>query len=161
MRLTYFEGFAAALLAQHPNIRRVQTLAEAGITDKPHGLRVDITGGGSVLLQFVRTSPSDGERLDRPDTFDPTSLPPLTLPAPFTGPLRVADLERDLVALIRQAGHPEVAEVETFADWGRSSKPAGVRVRFNDGAVVFVLFWRVLAAGSNRPGADYELPAGV
>lgn len=160
MRLTYFEVFAAALLAQHPNVRRAQELAEAGITDKPYGLRVDIAGGGSVLLQFVRTSPSDGEPLDRPDVFDPSSMSPLVLADAFTGPLRVAALERDLVALIGQAGHPEVAEVETFATWGRSSKPAGVRVVFVDGAVVFVLFWRV-AAPNGRTGADYELPAGV
>lgn len=76
MRVSYFAGYAAHLLGQHPDVAKVETLADAGVAGvdwHPGWLKVTMTNGASMVLCVVRSA-SDTERSDKPDTFKPEDI---------------------------------------------------------------------------------------
>lgn len=71
MKVSYFAGLAAHLLRLHPDVAKVETLAEAGVTGPdwhPSWLKVTLTDGAAVVLNIAR-QPSDNEAPGKPDTF--------------------------------------------------------------------------------------------
>lgn len=68
MKVRQFEQYMKDLIEadNHADVNKVQTFAEAGLTDKPVGLKVEFTSGACVYVQFVRTSPRGGD-VDHPD----------------------------------------------------------------------------------------------
>lgn len=75
MKVRQFEGFMKGLIegSGHDEINKVQTFAEAGLTDKPVGLKIEFTDGACVYVQFVRTSPPGGDQPDHADYKIPES----------------------------------------------------------------------------------------
>lgn len=73
MKVRPFESYLKALIEadNSPAFTKVETFAEAGLTDKPAGLKVTMASGAAVYVQFVRTS-APGEGPDH-DDFD---IPP-------------------------------------------------------------------------------------
>lgn len=71
-RVKPFEQYLRQLIETdgHDAIARVETFAEAGLTDKPCGLKVAMANGACIFVQFVRTSPPGGEP-DHPDFHIP------------------------------------------------------------------------------------------
>lgn len=68
MKVRPFETYLKQLIEADasPAIGGVQTFAEAGLTDKPCGLKVTMASGAKVYVQFVRTS-IPGEQPDHDD----------------------------------------------------------------------------------------------
>ncbi|MCW6008699.1 hypothetical protein K1W54_29755 [Micromonospora sp. CPCC 205371] len=72
MKVSYFGGLVQHLLSAHPDVAKVETLADAGIEGPnwhPDWLKVTFTNGTSMVLSVVRTA-SENEAPDKPDTFD-------------------------------------------------------------------------------------------
>lgn len=78
MRVKRFEGFLKDLIEQadSPEITSVQTFEEAGLTDKPVGLRVQFASGATVFMQVVRTSGPGGDDFSQPEYANLTPVPP-------------------------------------------------------------------------------------
>ncbi|MFY1656929.1 hypothetical protein [Micromonospora sp. WMMD1274] len=118
-----FEGWLADLLAAQPWVRQVSRWSTGG-GPKPVG----VTLNGRIDIQLVggdqKAPPLDP---DNAGTASPVEATPGQPPA-------WADA---IVAAISAAGLPRVAVAETYAQWGGSSKPAGMRVQFTDGSEVF------------------------
>lgn len=76
MKVSYFASYAAHLLARHPDVAKVETLADAGVTGgnwHPSWLKVTLTDGTALVLSIVRQA-SENESPDKPDTFRPEDL---------------------------------------------------------------------------------------
>jgi hypothetical protein len=76
VKVSYFAGLAAHVLSGHPDVAKVETLADAGVDGKdwhPSWLKVTLTNGTSMVLSVVR-QPSDNEAPDKPDMFHPEDL---------------------------------------------------------------------------------------
>lgn len=82
MKPRYIEGLLQHLLtayaegdqdgvAQRSRIVSVQTFAEAGLTDKPAGLKIACADGSAVFVQFVGTSPDGGNYPEQPHYYLP------------------------------------------------------------------------------------------
>jgi hypothetical protein len=55
--------------------------------------------------------------------------------------------------------HPDITDVQTFAEAGLTYKPVGLKVRFADGSAVFVQFVGTSPTGGDRPDhPDYKIP---
>ncbi|HEU5108828.1 MAG TPA: hypothetical protein VFT95_09750 [Micromonosporaceae bacterium] len=77
MKATYFAGLAAHLLRQHPDVAKVETLADVGVTGpdwNPGWLKVTFTNDMSVVLNVARTSADNDELSDKRDTFHPEDI---------------------------------------------------------------------------------------
>lgn len=74
MKVRPFEAYLKQLIEADgsPAIRGVQTFAEAGLRDKPCGLKVTMASGAAVYVQFIRTSVA-GEGPDHNDFDIPAS----------------------------------------------------------------------------------------
>lgn len=77
MKASYFGGLAAHLLSRHPNVAKVETAADAGLSGQhwhPGWLKVTLTDGTSLVLNIARTSADNDELSDKRDTFTPEDL---------------------------------------------------------------------------------------
>jgi hypothetical protein len=175
VKVRYFEGFLKHLIEQsaHPGIPKVETLSEAGIVEHagdnytPVGLKLTLADGAQVVLRMVRGAPAGGNRDGMPDVFDPAALPAgwmdgwLDGVALSTGrPAKVSAVEADLKLLLERSGNAEVAQVRTFAEWGKSDKPVGLKVSYADGSDIYVHVFKATPAGDRLDRhADYDIPA--
>lgn len=134
MKIRYFEAWAVHVLAAQPWVRTARTFAAAGV-DKPVGVAIEPQAGQPVRIQFVRASPSITIPGDWPETWDAKNAQPVEpVDAAPTSPKEWAVA---VVAALTAASHPAVTAVETLDDWGKSNKPAGVRVVGRDGSEIF------------------------
>lgn len=77
MKVSYFGGLAAHLLRQHPDVAKVETAADAGLSGQhwhPLWLKVTLTDGTVLVLNIARTSADNEELSDKRDTFHPEDL---------------------------------------------------------------------------------------
>lgn len=137
MKVRYFEGLAQHLLTQsgHPTVKAVEA------TQDP-GLRVVFTGGGGVTLRFVRGSADRGEQADAPEVFDAAALAGSVGPVDGPPSLNPAAVEQLLKTLLLQCGHDGIKGVQTFTEWGKTTKPHGLRVECADGSEIYATFPR-------------------
>lgn len=121
MRVHDFEGWLAESLAVQPWAGSVARWSTDG-GPKPVG----VTLAGKVNMQFVKAesgNPNPGG-WEQPDPAPAVTAAPTDLPSWAAA---VADV-------IRAGHHPGVKQVQTYAEWGGSSKPGGVRVELLDGS---------------------------
>lgn len=136
MKVRYFEGWARHIASAQPWVKTVRTLAEAGV-NKPVGLVLEPHAGPTVAVQFVRAASSTPNQIETPDEWTPDGS---TVEPVQAAPKDPKGWAVALAEAIRTAGHPEVKAAETYDEWGKSSKPAGIRVEFTDGAEIFGSF---------------------
>lgn len=123
MDVREFEGWLAGLLAAQPWAGDV-TRWSVSAGPKPVG----ITLAGKVNMQMV-----GGDQKAPP--LDPAAAgTPAVVDAPANSPSGWADA---IVAAVTAAALPRITTAQTYAQWGGTSKPAGVRVQFGDGSEVF------------------------
>jgi hypothetical protein len=157
MRLPRWVPWIEEVLNGSPAITSVQSFADAGITDPRYGHVITLRTGARIQLQWTRTSPPSG---DLGDEAIVTGEPParVTLPElPSTGRTPLRDIERHLVALIANAGNPEIKTVEqksTREDAG--PRPCCVIVRFHNGADIFGAFRSLAPAGAGFSGGEHQ-----
>lgn len=157
MKVNYFAGLAQHLVEQcgHPAIKSVES------TEHP-GMKVNFRGGGGVQMRFVRSSPDRGEDESLPERFTPTDLASChETTHPVDGPtsLRVEEFEQVMKNLLASAGHNGITRVQTYKEWGKSGKPAGLRVECADGSEIFASFQRAWGPHGDQPSVpDYTIP---
>ncbi|MEV0214389.1 hypothetical protein [Micromonospora sp. NPDC050695] len=118
-----FEGWLAGVLATQPWAGQV-TRWSTGSGPKPVGL----TLAGRMHLQLV-----GGDQKAAPlDLNDAGALPQVA--ASPTDPVSWAEA---ITRTVTEAGLPRVKSAETYAEWGGSTKPGGMRVVFVDGSELF------------------------
>ncbi|ACY98093.1 MULTISPECIES: hypothetical protein [Thermomonospora] len=82
MKPRYIEGLLKHLLTEYAKgdqdgvpqkarIREVLTFEEAGLKDKPVGLRIECEDGSRVFVQFMGTSPAGGNYPEEPHYYMP------------------------------------------------------------------------------------------
>ncbi|MFJ1539205.1 hypothetical protein ACIODS_11750 [Micromonospora chalcea] len=118
-----FEAWLADVLAAQPWVRQVSRWSVDG-GPKPVG----VTLNGSISMQLV-----GGDQKAPPLNPSDAGIP-VAVAAPDASPAGWAD---SIAAAIEAAGLARASEVETYARWGGSTKPGGVRVVFGDGSEVF------------------------
>lgn len=160
MRTTRFAPWITAMLAAGP--------APAVTSVQPWdgalcGVAVGLDNGATVLLGWVRACGPGGDdhtQPERPVTGEP--LPPVQVPELVAdgGRYRLVDLEAYLVAVVTNAGHPEVAAVRGYSSDPRASKPAGLRITCYSGAEWFGSIVHAIPRGS-RPRAEYDVAEAV
>lgn len=149
MRLPRWIPWVEDVLKGSPAIAKVESFAEAGITDPRYGHVITLRGA-RVEIQWVRTSPPSG---DLGDEAIVTGEPParVTLPElPSSGKTPVRLIEQHLVALIANGGNTEIRTVEqksTREDAG--PRPCCVVVRMHNGSDVFGVFRSLAPAGAS------------
>lgn len=124
MRVHDFEGWLAESLAAQPWAGRVSRWSTGG-GPKPVG----VTLASKVHVQWVKAEsgqPWTG-------TWEQPAPAPSVQASP-TDPMSWAAAVADV---IRAGQHPGVREVQTYAQWGGSSKPGGVRVVLVDGSQLY------------------------
>lgn len=121
MRVHDFEGWLAASLAAQPWAGEVTRWSTDG-GPKPVG----VTLNGRVQLQLVKAE--SGEAY----TGGWEQPPPA--PAVQATPSDPPSWAAAVADVIRAGQHPGVKQVQTYAEWGGSSKPGGVRVELVDGS---------------------------
>lgn len=138
MKVRYFQGLAEHLLTGcgHPAVKAVEA------TQDP-GLRVAFTGGGgTVTLRFVRGSADRPGPVDAPDVFDPAGFAGSAGSADGPAQLDAAGTEQLLKSLLERCGDDGIKGVQTFAEWGKTTKPHGLRVECGDGSEIYATFPR-------------------
>lgn len=127
MKVRYAEGWLAHLVAGQPWATKVETFsATTGPT--PFGLKVSVGSGKPVMMRLAGgCSPS--ECADTYDQAGPVTTDQVQAPADPVG------LAAAVVTLIERAGHEQVKTAETYAAWGKTSKPAGIRLVLADGEI--------------------------
>lgn len=164
MRIERFEGQLHQIIAQAgPPFASVETFAGAGITNPRYGLVMRLATGAVLHLQLIQVRP-DGERPDEPEQIVEGAPPePVPVPElPARAPVRVADVDAHLRALLVNAQHPEIAGVEV-----RGTVPVlgsllpGLTVRMHSGRTIVVMHRHTLRpgehpseAGAHRPRAE-------
>lgn len=88
-----------------------------------------------MLVQFVRASPSVPAPDEQPEEWTEANALPVEPVQASTGSPK--EWAAALASALRAAAHPEVRTVETYDEWGKSPKPAGIRVAFTDGSEIF------------------------
>lgn len=127
MKVRYCEGWLAHLVAGQPWATKVETFTAAG-GSTPFGLRISVGSGKPVMMRLAGgCSPSECS-----DTYDQAG--PVTTDQMPT-PANPVDLAAAVVTLIERAGHEQVKSAETYAQWGKTGKPAGIRIVLADGEI--------------------------
>lgn len=70
-------GMLAYLLADHPDVAKVEPFAEVGAVGPnwpPHGVKVTFTDGSAAFLPSSRTSSPNDDLDAQSDTFNPEDL---------------------------------------------------------------------------------------
>jgi hypothetical protein len=129
MNVRYAEGWLAALLSAQPWVSQVSRWTLDG-GPKPVGLTLN----GSVRIQLVRGAPTATAGASSLDDWDGSAVDVPQVAVSPASPQQWADA---IVKAAAGVGHPLLTSAETFADWGMSRKPAGVRLVFTDGAAVY------------------------
>ncbi|WP_341719837.1 hypothetical protein QQG74_09125 [Micromonospora sp. FIMYZ51] len=129
MKVRYAEGWLAAVLASQPWAGDVSRWSTDG-GPKPVGL----TLAGRVRLQLVLGGTTDATHADQPHEWDGS---PVAAPAVDASPSTPAGWADVLAQAATAAAHPGIKSVETYAQWGGSTKPGGVRIVCTDGAEIF------------------------
>ncbi len=118
-----FEGWLAGVLGAQSWAGQVSRWS-TGSGPKPVGL----TLAGRVHVQLV-----GGDQKAAP--LDPADVG--VVPSVDASPTDPAGWAEAIVRTVVQAGLPRVKSAETYAAWGGSSKPGGMRVVFVDGSELF------------------------
>ncbi|MEV5819382.1 hypothetical protein AB0L22_09415 [Micromonospora haikouensis] len=126
-----FEGWLALSLAVQPWAGTVARWSTDG-GPKPVG----VTIGGKVNMQFVKAESGQAHagEWEQPDPA----------PAVQASPTDPPSWAQAVADVIRAGNHPGVKGVLTYAEWGGSTKPGGVRVELVDGSQ---LYGSILTAG--------------
>ena len=118
-----FEAWLAQVLDAQPWVRQVDRWS-TGSGPKPVG----VTLNGNISMQLV-----GGDQKAKP--FDPSEAGnAVPVDAPEGSP---AGWAAAIAAATERAGLARIADVQTYAQWGGSTKPGGIRVVFVDGSEVF------------------------
>lgn len=121
MNVRDFEGWLAALLDQQPWVTQTVRWSPGG-GPKPVGLTLN----GTLRMQLV-----GGDQ----------KAPPLdhngTAPLVEANPSSPVDWAAAVTRAVTAANLRRITTAETYAQWGHSSKPAGMRVGFTDGSEIF------------------------
>lgn len=123
MNVREFEGWLAEVLAAQPWAGQVSRWS-TGEGPKPVGL----TLAGRVHVQLV-----GGDQKAAP--LDPNDAG--VVPQVDVSPTDPAGWAEAVVRTVVEAGMPRVKSAETYAQWGGSTKPGGMRVVFVDGSELF------------------------
>ncbi len=118
-----FEGWLAGVLGAQSWAGQVSRWSTGG-GPKPVGL----TLAGRVRLQLV-----GGDQKAAP--LDPNDAG--VVPSVDASPTDPASWAEAVTRTVVGAGMPRVKSAETYAQWGGSSKPGGMRVVFVDGSELF------------------------
>lgn len=136
MRVRYFEGWLAHLLADQQWVSMVARFTEGG--PKPVGLAADPTPGGvSVVVQIVRGGTSAGPAVaDAPETWpgSEAEVAQVAVPRP---PESAAEWAEAIAVVLAGAHHPDVKDVATYGVPADGKRRPGVRVSFADGSDIF------------------------
>ncbi|MFG1648506.1 hypothetical protein ACGFIE_01155 [Micromonospora sp. NPDC049275] len=118
-----FEGWLANVLAAQPWAGQVDRWS-TGSGPKPVGLTV----AGRLHLQLV-----GGDQKAAP--LDPDNAG--VIPAVQASPSDPAGWAEAITRTVAEAGLPRLKSAQTYAEWGGSTKPGGMRVVFVDGSELF------------------------
>ncbi|WP_433460612.1 hypothetical protein [Micromonospora sp. CA-248212] len=118
-----FEGWLAGVLGAQPWAGQVARWSTGG-GPKPVGL----TLAGRVHLQLV-----GGDQKAAP--LDPADVG--VVPSVDASPTDPVGWAEAIVRTVAEVGMPRIKSAETYAQWGGSSKPGGMRVVFVDGSELF------------------------
>jgi hypothetical protein len=145
-----------------PEVAKCQTYEEVGFQRSNSGLMITLHNGGTVNLQFTAKS-APGDAYDQPEVIREGDAPaPVDSGPPIVGdPVRLADVEARLAALMMNSGSDELARVERFSTRDpRGAVPYGLRITWHSGAQSYV---NVLTAfqADRQPGADFDVPDSV
>lgn len=132
MQVRYCEGWLASLLGSQPWVQQVNRWSTGG-GPKPVGLTIN----GTTQVQLVRGAPTTPTVGEQPDDWDDADIGGIT---EVQAPAGKADWDRAIAELVTAAAHPLVKEAQTYGQWGKTTKPLGVRIAFVDGAEVFASF---------------------
>ncbi|MEU7978339.1 hypothetical protein AB0B63_07375 [Micromonospora sp. NPDC049081] len=124
MRVHDFEGWLAESLAAQPWAGSVSRWSADG-GPKPVG----VTLNDKVRMQFVKAESGQAwtGTWEQPPPAPPVDASPAD---PVSWAAAVADV-------IRAGQHPGVKAVLTYAEWGGSTKPGGVRVELGDNSQLY------------------------
>lgn len=164
MRIERFEGyFHQAIAGAGAPYASVDTFAAAGITDPRFGLIVRLATGAGLHLQLVEYNgpPHEDREVPEEPVTGPSPTPVDVPELPARAPIRIADVDAHLRALVVNAAHPEVASVELRgrAPVGGACQP-GIRVTMHSGRVVIVMHRHTLRPG-DHPGEAHQPRAQV
>ncbi|MEV1315461.1 hypothetical protein AB0J14_05170 [Micromonospora arborensis] len=123
MDVRVFEGWLAGVLAAQSWADQVERWS-TGSGPKPVGL----TLAGRVHVQLV-----GGDQKAAP--LDPSDAG--VIPQVEATPSDPASWAEAIVRTVVEAGMARLKSAETYAQWGGSTKPGGMRVMFVDGAELF------------------------
>ncbi|MER7331791.1 MULTISPECIES: hypothetical protein [unclassified Micromonospora] len=124
MRVHDFEGWLAASLAAQPWVGDVARWSTDG-GPKPVG----VTLNGKIQMQMVKAESGA--------VYTGEWEQPAPAPAVEGSPTDPVSWAAAVADVIRAAQHPGVKDVQTYAEWGGSTKPAGVRVVLVDGSQIY------------------------
>lgn len=124
MRVHDFEGWLADSLTAQTWAGDVTRWSTGG-GPKPVG----VTCNGRVHVQFVKAESGQA--------WAGGWEQPAPAPAVSAAPSDAVSWAAALAQVIDAGQHPGVKQVQTYAEWGGSSKPAGVRVELVDGSQMY------------------------
>ncbi|WP_282792103.1 hypothetical protein [Streptomyces sp. CC224B] len=129
MRPAEAQGLFTDILKNHPDVQRVQTLAEAGDTKHPCGLAVTVAGRETRWQMIGQLA--EGAKHDVP--------PPATQgqPAPYTAAPASGPADAWLAGAIGAAESPEIAELEIWSAREDGSRE-GVTVFWHNAERTFI-----------------------
>ena len=135
---------------------------------KPVGLAIRLNDGHTAYVQIVRGSSPGG---DRDDWAEQTHLHRRVEGrklAPTVNPksgqqakpaVKVGELEQLLKKAVEATDSNEVSAVQTYAEAGLTTKPAGLKVTFTDGSEAYAMFVGVAPPGANTfTHPEYRIP---
>ncbi|MGW3615190.1 hypothetical protein ACWD6N_36330 [Micromonospora sp. NPDC005163] len=136
MRVRYFEGWLAHLLAGQQWVSIVARFTEGG--PKPVGLAADPRPGGvSVMVQMARGGTNTGTAAaDAPGTWPGSSAEVEQVAVP-RAPESSAEWAEAIAAVVAGTHHPDVKDVATYGVPVDGKRRPGVRVSFTDGSDIF------------------------
>lgn len=124
MRVHDFEGWLAVSLSTQPWAGEVARWSTGG-GPKPVG----VTLNGKVQLQLVK---AESGQVYTGEWEQPAPAPPVQ-----AAPADPVSWAAAVAQVVTAGQHPGVRQVQTYAEWGGTSKPAGVRVELVDGSQMY------------------------